>query len=382
MNAPVATAPPTSLYVHVPFCLKRCAYCDFATAPYDDASAKAYLPRLLDELQRVPARAPMATVYFGGGTPTALEEGELARLLAAVRARIEPLPGFEWTCEANPESLTPVKARLLREHGVDRVSLGAQSFQPDVLAALGREHAPEHVFRALELLRDAGFARLTLDLMFAAPGERDAQLETDLATLASLHLDHVSAYCLTDEPGTPLTRLRAEGRIVARDEETELRQFRIVRERLAAAGLVHYEISNYARPGEESRHNLVYWRGEEYFGLGLGAGSYEGGTRRSTTRRLADYLGPWSEPHRPPHEAETLAPDARARERVILGLRLRAGIDVERFAAGAGPSLAQLYRAGELDALLRRGLLERAGARLRLTERGIELADEVFVELV
>jgi len=376
------TRPPGSLYVHVPFCIRRCAYCDFATAPYDDASAKAYVPRLLEELQRVPDGAPMATIYFGGGTPTALAEPELERLLAAVRTRVRLAPDGEWTCEANPESVTPAKAKLLRDHGVNRVSLGAQSFQDSVLQSLGRDHAPRHVFKALELLRDAGFRRLTLDLMFAAPGETTADLEKDLATLTSLGLDHVSAYCLTYEAGTPLTRMRAEGRVTPQEDDAELVQYRLVRERLAAAGLAHYEISNYARPGAESRHNLVYWRGEEYFGLGLGAGSYEHGTRRTNTRVLAEYLGDWRGAAYPPHEAETLDAAAKARERVILALRLRAGLDPASFAASSGFALDALYRDGELDRLARLGLLERADGRLRLTARGLELADEVFVELV
>ncbi len=375
-------ASPAALDVHVPFCIRRCAYCDFATAPYDADSAKAYVPRLLAELERVPRGAPMETVYFGGGTPTALEERELERLLAAVRDRIQPQPGFEWTCEANPESVTPAKAALLRAHGVDRVSLGAQSFQPAVLAALGRDHAPDHVFRALDQLRAAGFARLTLDLMFAAPGESVGDLERDLATLCALQLDHVSAYCLTYEAGTPLTRMRAEGRVTPQDDDAELVQYRLVRQRLAAHGLAHYEISNYARPGAESRHNQVYWRGEEYFGIGLGAGSYEHGTRRTNTRLLAEYLGEWGGGPFPPHEAETLDPAAKARERAILGLRLRAGIDPRAFTADRGGTLTELYHQGELDALTRRGLLERHDGRLRLTDRGLELADEVFVELV
>ncbi len=302
-----------------------------------------------------------------------------------MRERVaSPSPVVEWTCEANPESVTREKARLLRDFGVDRVSLGAQSFEPAVLAALGRDHAPEQVFRALDLLRDAGFRRLSLDLMFAAPGETLAQLERDLATLTSLHLDHVSAYCLTFEPGTPLTRLRAQGRVTQETDDVELAQYRLVREQLAAGGLALYEISNFARPGSESQHNQVYWRGEEYFGVGLGAGSYERGTRRSNTRELAAYLGEWGrDPLRPPHEAETLSPEAKARERAILGLRLRAGIDPSEIAARGGLSLAELYRDGEIGSLVTRGLLEEASdGRLRLTDRGLELADEVFVELV
>lgn len=372
---------PRALYVHVPFCIRRCAYCDFATAPYDAASADRYLQRLARELERVPRGAPLDTIYFGGGTPTSLSEAQLDALLSAVRSRTDGAR-HEWTCEANPESVTPAKARLLRAAGVDRVSLGAQSFDRQVLAALGREHAPEHVFRALEILRDAGFERLTLDLMFAAPGETEAQLRRDLAQLAALELEHVSAYCLTYESGTPLTRMRAEGRVTPQSDDVELLQYRLVRELLAAAGLAHYEISNFARPGRESRHNLVYWRGEEYFGVGLGAGSYEQGTRRSNTRLLDEYLGDWRGSPYPPHEAETLDAAARARERVILGLRLRRGIEAGAWRATSGFALDELYPGGEIGRLEEQGLLESSDGSLRLTERGLELADEVFVELV
>ncbi len=398
LSVPLATATaPTSLYVHVPFCIRRCAYCDFATAPYDADSAEAYLRRLRVELERVPVGSKLRTIFFGGGTPTALSEPQLERLLSDVRGRLGCTSDRldtqlsscsrleEWTCEANPESVTPAKARLLKSAGVDRVSLGAQSFQPAVLAALGREHAPEHVFRALDLLRDAGFTRLTLDLMFAAPGETSRELEHDLDTITALGLDHVSAYCLTYEPGTPLTRMRAEGRVTAETDDVELLQYRLVRERLAAAGLRHYEISNYARPGHESRHNLVYWRGEEYFGVGLGAGSYEWGTRRTNTRVLSEYLGDWRGAPFPPHEAETLDPAAKARERMILGLRLRDGIAIADFEHTTGFALPSLYRDGEIERLRERGWLEQVGLpdeRLRLTDRGLELADEVFVDLV
>jgi oxygen-independent coproporphyrinogen-3 oxidase len=372
---------PRALYVHVPFCIRRCAYCDFATAPYDAASADHYVKRLARELERVPRDAPLDTIYFGGGTPTSLSEPQLAQLLAAVRARVNGA-NEEWTCEANPESVTAAKARMLRDAGVDRVSLGAQSFDPQVLQALGREHAPEHVFRALEILRDAGFRRLTLDLMFAAPGETHRQLKSDLAQLAALDLEHVSAYCLTYENGTPLTRMRAEGRVTPQTDDVELVQYRLVRAALAAAGLAQYEISNFARPGCESKHNLVYWRGEEYFGVGLGAGSYEGGTRRSNTRLLDEYLSDWRGSHYPPHEAETLDAAAKARERVILGLRLRQGIAADELRARTGFTLAGLYPAREVERLVEQRLLETVAGRLRLTERGLELADEVFVDLV
>jgi oxygen-independent coproporphyrinogen-3 oxidase len=377
---------PTSLYIHVPFCIRRCSYCDFATAPYDEASADAYLTRLARELNRVPKHARMRTIYLGGGTPTALSDRQLGSLLTSVRDRLDLSASdtalLEWTCEANPESLTPSNVKLLCEAGVNRVSLGAQSFDDAVLATLGREHAPRHVFRAIELLRAAGFRRLSLDLMFAAPGETLAQLEKDLETVIELGLTHVSAYCLTYEPGSPLTRLRANGRIDPATEEMELAHYRRSREFLSGNGLPQYEISNFASTGYESFHNQVYWRGEEYFGVGLGAGGYEAGVRRSNTRDLHQYLGAWDAPDSPPHESETLEPRARAREIVVLGLRMLRGIDARALVARTGFALEALYPEGQIARLVDLGLLDRSEPFVRLTERGLELADEVFVDLV
>jgi oxygen-independent coproporphyrinogen-3 oxidase len=298
-----------------------------------------------------------------------------------VQARLDG-PPLEFTCEANPESLTQEHVAAMREFGVHRVSLGAQSFQTDVLAALGREHAPKHTYRAVELLRSAGLENLSLDLIYATPGETRQQVQADLEVLVKLQVPHVSAYCLTYEPGTPLTRLLDQGRVEKSDSEEELFQGRLVRDTLQSHGLVQYEISNYARPGLESLHNNVYWRGEEYFGIGLGAGSYEHGVRRTNTRNQEEYLAPWADPQRPPHLAEELDPEARAREVVILGLRRTRGLDLDRLARQTGFALFDLYSEELLDKLLHLNVLLLDAGNLRLTPRGLELADSIFVDLV
>ena len=282
----------------------------------------------------------------------------------------------------NPETADNRHLNTVKRYEVGRISLGAQSFQPRVLAALGREHVPEHVRGAVELLRDAGFDNLSLDLMFGAPQQTLEELEADLDQLLALDVPHVSAYCLTYEPGTPLTGALRRGRVSRLAVDDELAQYRRVRDRLAQHGLSQYEISNYARPGHASRHNQTYWRADPYYGVGLGAGSYVGGVRRSNTRSLRAYLGEWPEPHRPPHEAEVLDPPARARERVILALRTVAGLDLDQLRADTGFRLDDLYPRSRLEHWIELGLLIHEPPTLRASARGLELADSLFVELV
>ncbi len=358
--------------------MKRCSYCDFAIAPYSTDGAARYLARLEQELEQLPAPASLRTVYIGGGTPSALSHAELQRLLTNIRGRLAVDPD-EWTLEANPESVDAEKAALLHSFGIHRISLGAQSSSATTLQAIGRDHDPADTGRALQLLRQAGVRNINIDLMFAAPEQSMAELEVDLDRLLELDPDHVSTYCLTYEDNTPMTLAWKNGKVARADDETELEFYRLVRQRLAEAGYVHYEISNFAKPGRESLHNQVYWKGREYFGVGLGAASYVNGVRRTNTRHLAEYLGDWQ--GRPPHESEELDPPARARELVILGLRMREGLEESRVRQ-LGFSLEQLYPDRSLDRLLQQGLLSRANGRLCLTERGLELADHVSAELV
>lgn len=333
------------------------------------------------EIDRIEPAKDLQTIFFGGGTPTVLPDSLLSPLLGRIRD-LCALPPREWTCEANPETVTPERARLLSQAGVNRVSLGAQSFQLETLRSLGRDHAPRDVFRALDVLREEGLDNLSLDLIFAAPGQTRAQLDRDLDVLLDLDLPHVSAYCLTYESGTPLTQQWQQGRVAKASEDTELLLYRRIQRRLGEAGYQQYEISNYARPGFECQHNQVYWRAESYYGLGLGAGSYEHGVRRTNTRNLHEYLGPWPEPHRPPHESEELDRPARAREQVVLGLRTAEGVALPRLNDETGHTLGDLYEPGTLERFQELGFLLRDETSMRLTLRGFEVADSILSELV
>jgi oxygen-independent coproporphyrinogen-3 oxidase len=288
----------------------------------------------------------------------------------------------EWTCEANPETVHPQLASMLRESGVDRISLGAQSFQARVLESLGRDHDPRHVESAIETLRTAGFEELSVDLMFAAPQQTIEDLDRDLDRVLEFGLPHLSAYCLSYETGTPLTQRWQQGRVPRASEDHELRLYRRIRERLTAAGYRHYEISNYALPGHECKHNLVYWMGRPYYGFGLGAGSYEGGVRRTNTRNLHAYLGPWPGPDRPPHDAEELPDLERARELVVLGLRLADGVEHARLESETGFAFEDLYDLALIQRWQDLGLVELDAAGLRCTPAGFEVADSLFADLV
>ncbi|HOW97161.1 MAG TPA: radical SAM family heme chaperone HemW [Kiritimatiellia bacterium] len=264
------------LYIHVPFCARKCAYCDFYSVPLNAAAAEEYLRALDRECGGLPDGFAPETVFIGGGTPTVLPPAELARLLDLLARRVNLGRVTEWTCEANPVTLDAEKIRILRGAGVNRVSLGVQSFDDGVLKFLGRLHTAREAVEAFRLLRAEGFDNIGLDLMCAVPG---GAIERDLERALALGPEHLSVYGLTFEDGTPLARRRDAGEVAELDEDEQLRQFRVVRETLKGAGFHHYEISNYARPGRECRHNLLYWGPGEYLGLGPAAHSHWGGQR-------------------------------------------------------------------------------------------------------
>lgn len=376
-------AVPRAAYVHVPFCAHKCGYCDFASLAGSDHLAGRYLAALEREMEAATGGSPreVETVFVGGGTPTRLDAAGLRRLLAAVRRWFPLAAGGEWTVEANPGTLDDEKADALAAGGVNRVSLGAQSFQPALLAALERNHAPEEVGRALELVRPR-FPRWSFDLIFGAPGSTPALWADDLETALALGPSHLSCYGLVYEKGTALWKQWQAGQVRAVDEESERAMYAHTIDRLAAAGLAQYEISNFARPGHECRHNLIYWANEAYYGVGLGAARYAGGVRSVNTRDLPAYLARIEAGTSATGPTETLDPEARARETAVLMLRRTAlGIDRGDFARRTGFRLDDL--AG--PALVRsaaRGWLDDDGRRVRLTREGLFLADSVLCELL
>ncbi len=371
------------LYVHVPFCFHKCHYCDFYSFVDREGRAGAYLDRLERDLAWIGARTAGAieTVFVGGGTPTLLEADELARLTAAI-GRLPLASGVEWTVEANPETIDAGKAAALVAGGVNRVSIGAQSFDPRHLKTLERWHDPASVGRAVSTLREAGVANLNLDLIFGIPGQSLAEWRDDLARALALHPEHLSCYGLTYEPNTAMTKRLLKGEFEPCDDEVEAEMYDATRTMLAGAGFAQYEISNHARAGRECRHNLVYWRNEPWWAIGPSASGFVAGHRFKVVPRLGDWLAratddapPVVVDHEPPDEAR------HASEALMLGLRLAEGIDaeLERRAVALAPARAEVFAEA-----LAAGLLERdAGAgRLRFTARGMALANEVLVRLV
>jgi oxygen-independent coproporphyrinogen III oxidase len=372
---------PRAAYVHIPFCAHKCGYCDFASLAGSDHLADRYLDALELEMASVGEPQEVDTIFIGGGTPTRLDAGQLARMLAMVRRWFLLTPGGEWTVEANPGTLDEAKADVLVDGGVNRVSLGAQSFQPELLRALERNHSPEEVPKALDLIRPR-FPFWSFDLIFGVPGSTPALWADDLETALRLGPSHLSCYGLVYEKGTALWKQERAGLVHPVDEEFERTMYEHTIDRLAAEGLAMYEISNFARPGHESRHNLVYWSNDAYFGVGLGAARYLRGVRSSNTRDLPSYLRKIHERRDATGPTETLDPEARARETAVLMLRRTViGLDRDDFRRRTGFAFDAI--AGE--ALVRHrsgGLLEDNGSRVRFTREGLFLADTVLSDLV
>jgi oxygen-independent coproporphyrinogen-3 oxidase len=368
----------TPLYVHLPFCAAKCHYCDFFSVAAEGQDRGAMLDTILEEARRFAPRAPR-TVFFGGGTPSLLEAPELERLLGG----LEEICGYrasasEVTLECNPESLDRGKARLLLEHGVNRLSIGFQSLDPQTLALFGRVHGVEQSFAAFEAARSAGFRNLNLDLIYAIPGQELERWEEDLTRILALEPEHVSAYNLTFEEETLFRKWMEEGRLKPQPEERELAFFWRTRARLAEAGLDAYEISNFSRSGRECLHNLNYWQNGEYLGLGPSAVSKIGNRRLGNVKGIQGYARRIAEGPDALVFGEEPEPLARLGETWWLGLRLQRGLNPEEARARAGlPADFDDPMPAVVETLIGQGLLERDADRLRLSPAGLPLADHV-----
>jgi oxygen-independent coproporphyrinogen-3 oxidase len=361
------------LYLHLPFCAHRCGYCDFVTAVGRHDQHGAYVDALLVELALERGRlAPeLETIFLGGGTPTFTEPAALERLLGA-------LPdAAEVTVEANPETVTPELAALLSRNRVNRVSMGAQTFNSALLDVLERRTTPDDVIRAVHTVRDAGIDNISLDLVYGIPGQSAADLERDLETALALEPQHLSCYELEAKPGTRFTH--TFGDELARQSEAMEGYFAQVVETLTAAGYRWYETANFCRTDDadgrdlRSRHNLAYWLGRDYLGLGIGAVSTHGDRRWRNAPRLAPYLAALQRGTEPPREPEQLPDETRRLERVMLGLRLDEPLPLVGLEQALDP--AGLARAERL------GLAERRGDTLLLTRRGRFVGDGVTADL-
>ena len=365
------------LYVHLPFCVHRCGYCDFVTSVGRRSEHGAYADALVAELAREESwlAERVETVFVGGGTPTFTEPAALARVLGRLPAAVE------LTVEANPETVTADLAALLREHGVNRVSLGAQSFRPALLEVLERRATPDDVRRAVHTLRDADFDNISLDLMYGVPGQSAADLDADLSDALALEPEHLSCYELEAKPGTRFTH--AHGAALARQAEALEGYFERVVETLTGSGYRWYETANFCREGgRELRalHNLGIWRGADYLGVGVGAVSTLGGERRRNLPSVGRYVGALAAGGAPPREVEHLDVETQAVERLMLGLRLDEPVPLDD---ATTPSLVNAVLDPQaIERLAGRGLVERADGGIRLTPRGRLLGDAVTAELI
>ena len=379
---------PFGFYVHVPFCTVRCGYCDFNTYTAEDlgrtadargASRATYAEAAIDEIRfarRVlgDVDVPVSTVFFGGGTPTLLAPGELGSVLAAIGAEFGLAPDVEVTTEANPDSVALWDLEELRQVGFDRISFGMQSDVPHVLATLDRTHDPLRVPAVVGWARSAGFDQVSLDLIYGTPGESLADWEASVDAALACAPDHISAYSLIVEEGTALARRVARGELPMPDEDDLADKYLLADERFVKAGLGWYEVSNWARDrAARCRHNLGYWTGADWWGVGPGAHSHVGGVRWWNVKHPAAYADRINAGDSPAHAREVLDEETRRVERVLLEMRLHDGLPVSVLDATG--------RAG-VDDLVRRGLLERYGERLVLTTDGRLLADAVVRDLL
>ncbi len=375
---------PIGLYVHVPFCAAICRYCNFNRGLFDRDLKDRYLAAVEAEIRSDrlsglarPSGVAADTVYFGGGTPSLLRPAEIARILAACRGRFDLAPGAEVTLEANPESLDQASLDGYRRAGVTRLSIGVQSFRDDELTRLGRLHDRARAVEALAAARRAGFDNVSLDLMMWLPGQSLADWDASIDGLLACAPEHASLYILELYPGAPLREDMARQRWSQAPDDDAAEMYERGLARLEAAGLRQYEISNVARPGRESRHNLKYWTDGEWRGFGPGAHSTVGGVRWKNVPGAEDYAAraiagaPVGVEHR------VLTPEERRQEAIITGLRLRAGIDTAAFARRYGLDLWGRY-GDDLEPCIEAGLLERDRATLRLSRRGLLLANEVM----
>ncbi len=384
------SAPPVSLYLHVPFCTVRCAYCDFNTYAGIDEQMPEWETALREELRRwAPAVAgrPVPTVFFGGGTPSLLSGATIQRILDAVRADYGLARDAEVSLEANPESARPERLAAYRAAGVNRLSIGVQALEEADLRFLDRLHDAAGARRAVEAARSAGFDNVSIDLIYGLPGQSVEAWRSVLERALAWGPEHVSCYALTVEEGTPLALRVQRGEAPSPDPDTQASMADAAEALLTAAGYPQYEISNYARPGFECRHNLVYWRGHDYLGLGPGAHGLVDGVRYSMERsplRYSAALRREGGAHGLPSPAivEREDPDEATRlfDALSMGLRLNEGMDGAALAGRYPSAWAQAQAALEWSDA--HGLLTRAGGRLRLTERGRRLANEVLVRLL
>jgi oxygen-independent coproporphyrinogen-3 oxidase len=370
---------PRAVYLHVPFCRHRCGYCNFSVVAQRDHWIERFLLALDRELSALD-RPEVQTVFLGGGTPTHLSEPQLEQLFQIVRHRLVLAQDVEWSIEANPEDITASKLDLLTDFGINRVSLGIQSFHGDKLRQLERSHDAALAMDAVSQVASR-IPNVSIDLIFAAPGEKLAIWERDLEIALSLPIRHLSTYSLTFEKGTTFWNRRRRGDLQPIEESEEVAMYQRARTQTLCAGFEHYEISNFAAPGFQCAHNRAYWEGMGWFAAGPGAARFVGGVREVNHRSTATYLRRIELGQSPVSEHEPISREQYARERAAFGIRMIRGIDIAAWNQAVGVDLMSLCRQA-ISQSIDEGLLKPVDSRLQLTDRGILFADTVASRLL
>jgi oxygen-independent coproporphyrinogen III oxidase len=372
----------TGLYIHIPFCVSRCSYCDFYRVTAAEWGDRGAFLRTLDrEFKRLPSSFSPETVFIGGGTPTVLEPYELERLLQSIHDSIDMRRVVEFSCEANPGTLTVEKLAVMRGGGIDRISMGVQSFNPSALQLLGRIHDAGEAIKSYELIREAGFTKVNLDLIQSVPGMSRDDMLADLEMVARLKPEHLSSYNLIYEGGTPMQADLEAGRLIAPDEDVEADSYYLMKERLEQLGYEQYEISNFALAGQACLHNILYWEGGDYFGCGPSAHSHWGGARFGNVSDLHQYCFLLERDQPPFLEVERLDAAAKARELLVMQLRMLKGVDLEAFYRQSGFRVEALC-GDALTLYIDEGLLRMEGGRLQLTSPALFISNSVFSAFV
>ncbi len=380
-NAIADPRPAEALYLHVPFCRAKCRYCDFYSLANESGLIESYIASAHCELQMRGdcIKKPPASIFVGGGTPTALGAAALGRLLSA----LAPMAGgdTEFSVEANPATVDQAVADVLAKAGVNRISIGAQSFSDAELATLGRIHKPHDVAAAVGLLRRAGIDNIGLDLIYGTPGQSMESWRSSLEQALSLNPSHLSCYALSFEEGTPLADDLTAGKTAEMDEQLQYECYLAAIEAAAQAGLEHYEISNFASPGRQCRHNLTYWRNEPYLGIGPAAASHIGGERRTNSPDIQAYIAALSAGRRPPGKSEKLTGRAEMAETLMLGLRLTHGVDIKAFTDRFGVPPAEAFPMS-FSRYLAQSAIVANSTHIRLSENALFVANTVLSDIL
>lgn len=380
-------AAPQAAYVHIPFCLAKCHYCEFNSYPGMEASFAEYVRALELEISRVSAASRLSTIYFGGGTPTMLTAEQLHGILRLLVDRFGLIQDSEITIEANPGTVDSKKLSSLRNSGFNRLSLGVQSLDDAMLETLGRAHSVQDALEAYDLARKAAFDNISLDLMFALPGQNLEDWKRTLGRIVKLYPEHVSLYELSIEEGSRFAQVYAptfnsnayaSGKPVAilPDENAKVEMYQVTIDTLTAAGYEHYEVSNFARPGYRSRHNQVYWRNEPYYGFGAGATGYVDGVRYTNLKQPEDYMKAIARGDSPVETSEIVSRETSMGETIMLALRTKEGLHLQRFKKRYDAEVLDIYPC-VISQLTQTGLLEVSSQSIRLTHKGLLLTDEV-----